>query len=80
MDKQEKLQQKWHGTEMGEALEEIRRLHEALGEQSAQEQETTRERIAELVQALRPGGVYGNYDPHLGFIEEKAAKKLPRRR
>jgi len=52
LDKQEKLRQKWHGTEMGEALQEIRRLHEALAHQSAQKQEITRERIAELVQVL----------------------------
>ncbi len=66
--------------DMWEALQEVRRLHETLAEQSAQEQETTRERIAELVQALRQGGVYGKYDTHLGFIEEKAATKPPRRR
>jgi len=78
--KHDKLQQQWHGTDAGDALQEIRRLHEALAEQSAQEQEVSRERIAELVYALRQGGVYGHYDPHVGFIEEKAAKRPPRRR
>jgi len=65
LDKQDKLQKKWHGTNMGEALQELRPLHEALAQQSAQEQELTRERIAELVQTLRQGGVYGKYDPVL---------------
>lgn len=72
MDKHEKLQQKWHGTDTGDALQEILRLHEVLGEQFAQEQETSRERIAELVQVLRQGGVYGKYDPHIGFVESQA--------
>jgi hypothetical protein len=80
VDKQEKLQRKWHGTDAGEALQELRRLHEALAEQSAPEQETSRERIADLVQALRQGGVYGKYDPHVGFIEEKMATKPRRKR
>jgi len=80
LDKQEKLRQKWHGTEMGKALQEIRHLHGALAHQSAQEQEMTRERIAELVQALRQGGVYGKYDPPVGFVEEKAATKPRRKR
>jgi len=80
LDKQEKLRQKWHGTDAGEALQDIRGLHEALAEQSAQDQEGVRERIAALVHALRQGGVYGRYDLHVGFIEEKAAKKTPRKR
>ncbi len=80
MDKQDKLQQHWQGTDAGDALQEIRRLHEGIAEQSAQEQEGVRERIAALVHALRQGGVYGRYDLHVGFIEEKAAKKTPRKR
>jgi len=80
LDKLDNLQQKWHGTDAGDALHEVRHLHEALAEQSAQEQEVSRERIKELVQALRQGGVYGKYDPHVGFIEEKAGKQPRRRR
>lgn len=80
MDKRDNLQQKWHGTDAGDALLEVRRLHEALADQSAQEQEVNRERITELVQALRQGGVYGQYDPHVGFIEEKTGKQPRRKR
>jgi hypothetical protein len=80
LDKHDKLQQKWHGTDAGEALHEIRTLHEALADQSAQKQEVIRERIKELVYALRQGGVYGQYDPHIGFIEEKAGKQARRKR
>jgi hypothetical protein len=79
LDKLDKLQQQWHGTDAGNALLEIRRLHEALADQSAREQEVSRERIKELVYALRQGGVYGQYDPHIGFVEEKASKQ-PRRK
>ncbi len=80
MDKRDNLQQKWHGTDAGDALQEVRRLHEELAEQSAKEQEVSRERIKELVQALRQVGVYGKYDPHVGFIEEKAGKQARRKR
>jgi len=80
LDKHDRLQQKWHGTDAGDALQEIRRLHEALANQSAQEQEVIRERIKELVRALRQGGIYGQYDPHVGFIEEKAGKQARRKR
>lgn len=81
MDKQDKSQQKWQGTATGEAIQEIRRLHEALTDQSAREQEDARERIADLVRVLRRSGVFGQYDPHHGrFIEERPAKKVPRRR
>jgi len=80
LDKQEKLQQKWHGTDAGDALQEVRRLHAALADQSAQAQEVIRERIKELVYALRQSGVYGKYDPHVGFIEEKASKQPRRKR
>jgi len=80
VDKLNNLQQKWHGTDAGDALHEVRRLHEALAEQSAQEQEVSRERIKELVYALRQGGAYGKYDPHVGFIEEKASKQPRRKR
>lgn len=78
MDQTNKLQQKWQGTALGEALREIRRLHEALAAQSGQEQERNRRRIAELVRGLRQGGIYGKYDPHRGFVEEPGAKP-PRR-
>ena len=80
MDKHDKLQQKWHGTDAGDALHEVRRLHAALAEQSAQEQEVSRERITELVYALRQGGVYGQYDPHIGFVEEPQSKQPRRKR
>jgi hypothetical protein len=81
LDKHDKLQQKWQGTPTGEAIQEIRRLHEALAEQTAREQEDARERIADLVRALRQSGVFGQYDPYQGrFIEERPAKKVSRRR
>jgi len=80
VDKLDNLQQQWHGTAAGDALHEIRRLHEALAEQSAKEQEISRERITELARALRQGGVYGQYDPHLGFVEEKTGKQSRRKR
>jgi len=80
VDKLDNLQQKWRGTDAGDALQEIRRLHAALADQSAQEQEVSRERITELVRALRQGGVYGQYEPHIGFIEEKAGKQPRRKR
>ncbi len=80
MDKLDNLQQKWHGTDAGDALQEVRRLHEALANQSAKEQEVSRERVKELVYALCQGGVYGKYDPHVGFVEEKAGKQVRRKR
>lgn len=80
MDKLDKLQQQWHGTDAADALQEVRRLHAALADQSAREQEVSRERIKELVCALRQGGVYGKYDPPVGLVEEKAATKPRRKR
>jgi len=80
LDKLDNLQQKWHGTDAGDALKKIRRLHKALADQSAQAQEVSREQIKELVQALRQGGVYGKYDPHIGFVAEKAIKQSRRKR
>jgi hypothetical protein len=80
VDKLDNLQQKWRGTDAGDALQEIRRLHAALADQSAQAQEVNRERITELAYALRQGGVYGKYDPHVGFVEEKAIKQPRRKR
>ena len=68
------------GEPNGAALTEIHRLHTLLAGQSARDQEGTRERIAEFLQTLRQGGVYGKYDPPVGFVEEKAATKPRRKR
>lgn len=80
MDRNDRLLQQWEGTANGEALAEIRRLHDALGDQSAQDQEGARVRIEDLVRTLRQGGVYGKYDPHTGqFVPETARKQPPRK-
>lgn len=67
------------GSANGAALTAIQRLHTLLEGQSARDQEGTRQRIAEFVRTLRQGGVFGQYDPDRGFIEEKTGKQ-PRRK
>ena len=80
MEKHDKLQQQWHGTDAGDTLHEIAACMRRWPNESAREQEASRERIRELVQALRQGGMYGKYDPHNGFVEEPPSKQARRKR
>jgi len=79
MTKKYTMRERWQGTPTGETLYEIRRLHETLVNQSAKEQEVTRQRIEDLAWQLRQAGLYGKYDLHLGQFVEEPARKRPRK-